>query len=490
MLQPHVLMDKVYHMCTLLLPLTFFNIAECCIIYPVSLCPDFSSELISVLARSQPILYFNNIELLCRARSWDTWSSTAVKSLTRIYVLLHPPYSDSDDVVQLLQRLELEQPTERERKQQEEWQLCKAALSAYASWAKAYTKLLKAYAQSPRYTPESAEAASAGPYLDLFKLLKDAPTLLPWVSSSSSPSCVNSKQMQLLLLLWRARVVVVTAEHLGLRSAAAQAAAVGGRGGGRASSMTGGGSRGSGSSSSGGGGSGAPPDFLEQMGCDFLEQMGCGSSGSSSSMPVLGRSSDIIIEEVSHVLRGGINMSAGLLVVASHYHAVLRWHKSTCTAGAEAKPAAAADAGDASGLRDDVDLKLSQRLLRLPTSLPEAVVKELDDISRAYPEEVLAGQQQAEGDSDSQQVVQLVQLLPEMLRVSELLLVEVPCTFGCSNPGCVDLSGSSEVKGSCKVCTGCNVVCYCSKECQNAHWKRHKELCKKLQAGPSGCAGK
>ena len=479
-----------------------------------------------MLAQDDPILYFNIIELLCRTRSWDTWGIPSVESVTGIYVLLHPRFSDPEQVTQLLQRLDLQQLTEQQKHQQQrkEWQICKAALSAYASWAKAYTKLLKAYSQSLRYTPETAGTASADPYLDLFKLLaENERTLLLWVASSSSPSCANSRELQLLLLLWRARVVVVTAEHLGLRSADAQAAAVGGRGGGTTSSMTGGSSGSSssagsiggpsalllqmsnsssmpgGGSSSSSGGSGAASDVLAQMACDLLEEMrceilaeqrGCGSSGSScssSSMPVLGRSSDLINGAISHASRVGGNAVAGLLIVASHYHAVRRWHKLTHAAGTEAKPAPAGIAGDASRLRDDADSNLSKRLLRLPDSLPPAVVGQLDHISSTYTAEVLARQQQAEEDSISQQQVELLQ---KMLRVSELLLAEVPCTLGCSNPGCVDLSGSSEEKVSSRVCSGCKVVCYCSKECQNAHWKRHKGLCKKLGAGPSGCAGK
>ena len=45
----------------------------------------------------------------------------------------------------------------------------------------------------------------------------------------------------------------------------------------------------------------------------------------------------------------------------------------------------------------------------------------------------------------------------------------------------MNLEGESEVGLAKKVCTGCQVVHYCSRACQLAHWKVHKELCKKLQ---------
>jgi MYND finger len=31
-------------------------------------------------------------------------------------------------------------------------------------------------------------------------------------------------------------------------------------------------------------------------------------------------------------------------------------------------------------------------------------------------------------------------------------------------------------------CSACRLVCYCSKECQLAHWKEHKKPCKEVRA--------
>jgi hypothetical protein len=35
-----------------------------------------------------------------------------------------------------------------------------------------------------------------------------------------------------------------------------------------------------------------------------------------------------------------------------------------------------------------------------------------------------------------------------------------------------------------KKCASCQGVRYCSTQCQKAHWKQHKELCKELSEGP------
>ena len=43
--------------------------------------------------------------------------------------------------------------------------------------------------------------------------------------------------------------------------------------------------------------------------------------------------------------------------------------------------------------------------------------------------------------------------------------------------------GAVETKrGTYKMCSACNSVHYCSKECQKAHWKGHKAVCKQLRA--------
>ncbi|TEB22400.1 hypothetical protein FA13DRAFT_1741056 [Coprinellus micaceus] len=56
------------------------------------------------------------------------------------------------------------------------------------------------------------------------------------------------------------------------------------------------------------------------------------------------------------------------------------------------------------------------------------------------------------------------------LKPTHPLIVSLPCASIVSHTPC-------EKPGT-KVCTGCRLVSYCSRECQSAHWKRHKLHCK------------
>ena len=145
-------------------------------------------------------------------------------------------------------------------------------------------------------------------------------------------------------------------------------------------------------------------------------------------------------------------------------------------AGAEVAQAAAAPT-----------VELHARLANLPQEkLPTAVVDQVKLINNRrwsmsfdLPTGVDLGAAGAFFEGLSQ--VQQQQFFGDFLQLSQLLLVEVPMSLGCSNPGCVGLAGQSEVAVSNKACTGCKVVYYCSRGCQVDHWKVHRRLCKGLQ---------
>lgn len=61
------------------------------------------------------------------------------------------------------------------------------------------------------------------------------------------------------------------------------------------------------------------------------------------------------------------------------------------------------------------------------------------------------------------------------------VLAEIPVSFCCNDPTCVNLCMLSEyqlVSGRACVCGGCKVARYCSRECQQKHKRQHKLVCK------------
>ena len=122
--------------------------------------------------------------------------------------------------------------------------------------------------------------------------------------------------------------------------------------------------------------------------------------------------------------------------------------------------------------------------------LPEAVIDQLDHLSSLYgppgleegdlltPEHV---RMIVERLADEVPVEDQLDMLHDWMLLCEVLLVEVACPLGCSNPGCVDLGGESEVREAHKACAACKVVYYCSRRCQVDHWKAgHGKICGRL----------
>ena len=153
---------------------------------------------------------------------------------------------------------------------------------------------------------------------------------------------------------------------------------------------------------------------------------------------------------------------------------------STTTGQSSGAGAAAASPAAAAAESAAAAAKLPKRLSKLPQQgLPPAVVEYLEHIKRQCPSDYLEFKVTAKSRSTS--CADLLLRVQDVVPLSSLLLLEVPLPLGCSNSHCTSLVGPSEVTAASKACSGCKVVRYCSRACQVAHWKEHKELCKRLQ---------
>ena len=503
-------------------------------------CPN---ELVSLLAKPGPHGYFNLLELLCRMPPWDNWGlddssillrqDDAFRVLHILYLLLHLAVMD-------LKGAALAQADQDKQEQQEQqrpwWQLWKAAASTYATWAKAYTKALRAVARGTAAGTKQSAAGKAettaavgtvggaaveegaaqeavagkGPaggaaagggsnhhsemLMGLVDVLIKVPALVGWAVNSAAAATADRVRLELLLLLWRARLVAATAAHL----VTGPAAASGMLGTGAIKLKTG---STEGTNRVGNNGS-SSSTFIERFSFSTsVDQEGFGSSSSSGSKteeegvgasPIApSRAGQAVTDPCSsgmegHALERLSGLDAALKVALAFYDEVQAW--THCAAEvAAAAPTAGVVPSSLETLGNDERL-LSQRLMHVPTSLPPSVASHMEHIHKNYIDKMRdMVEEQLAGESREWKL----QLLRELLHLAHLLQAEVPCTVGCSNPACVDLNGASEVKVSCKACTCCKVVYYCSRECQVAHWKVHKGICKKLSgSNPGGSESK
>ena len=503
-----------------------------------------STELVSLLAKPDPLGYFHLLELLCRMAPWDNWGQDDATRQDDSFRLLHILYLSLHLEVMELKGAAIAQADQDKQQQQQQrpwWQLWKAAASTYASWIKAYTKTLRAVARGTAAagiehsaagegeTAAAALAAVGGPAAEeraaqgeaagkgaaggagtgwvinhhsemlmglVIELIKP-PALVGWAVSSQAVAATVRVRLELLLLLWRARLVAATAEHLVTGSAAA-AAASGMVGRGKPHLKTGStegtnimGNSGSSSSSSTSIRCFSSSTSVDQAG------FGSGSRGGSkveeegvgTSPVVPSRAGQAVPDPGSSAIEGDAlerlsGMDAALKLALAFYDEVQVWAKSAAEVAAAALAAGKiAAVASATAPLDNDERLLSQRLVHVPTSLPPSVASHVEHMRSSYIEKMRNMGREYLARQSRQGKLQLLQ---DLLRLAQLLLVEVPCTIGCSNPAYVDRRGVFEVKVSCKACTGCKVVYYCSRECQVAHWKVHKGICKKLWGSGPG----
>jgi hypothetical protein len=83
-------------------------------------------------------------------------------------------------------------------------------------------------------------------------------------------------------------------------------------------------------------------------------------------------------------------------------------------------------------------------------------------------------------DSAEQHKERLEGLMNSVKFMCWALAAAVPLPEVCNNPSCRSLVGVSEAAAAVKACGGCG-ACYCSRECQEAHWAVHRKACRRLR---------
>ena len=517
---------------------------------PASSCPGTSGELLTQLAAACPLSYYNLIELSCRGGR---------------------AYGQPKLVATTATKLQLAELLVGQGHQQllPSWSHYKAYTAATASWVKTYAAVLQAV------TPALAAAGGGGRVWDqttrapvgkgmtsdvdglTLSLMSHQQWLLTEISQLQmlpvgaarmlfsfaglhfeldSEHSHTPATIQLLLLVWLARAVAVTAKLLlGVAGVC--------RKGNSSSRAAGGGSRAGSSSSSGMEGGGVGSSSRSGHGPDLAAAVK--KAGVAKSLLALRGTHHPDIGSSNRTTTQAETTARVLSIALLQYQALVLWHRHVCKAAAAGvdgdtltkcgascndppNAPAAAGSGPASnraptsaasrakgcGMPDvtsnlaaaaaaaETSTRLEpaakeckaaacttassapapgsaavpRRIAKLPQhGLPSAVVSQLDFINSSWPHKVLSGEQQTFGEQEVEQ------LLQDLLLLGQLLMEEVPSPIGCNNPGCGDLRGLSELTASCKTCTGCGVVKYCSRACQVGHWKAHKDMCKKLQ---------
>ena len=459
------------------------------------------------LASCDPLAYFHVVEASCRVASntvaWDSSGNSSSSNRSKAKLI---PMNDDGTLSEYISYMFLHSTMLRlpallaapDSTQQllTSWQHYKAYIAAWASWVKAWVKLLV----------EGCAGRDEDFLSDTLLLMNDAlGWLLVDVNQLHTPDTERTTRfspvmragnevpltlagIQLVLLLWVARCI----------AAAKRMLPAAGRAGAEGSSSSGGRSSNGGSSSSSGGTVWArrqqqpadpltvglpPPNALAAAGvmywcCLFLWQEAARECFSDDRVGFIFEIDSAGNARVLSTYTNAAGAKAAAAAALGTEHAAAG--SSDMTRNTDSGTAAAASAEE----------QLSKRLMLLPREcLTPAVRTQMTAVSRltSFPYGV------AQVDEIGVFVgglseAQLGDLLVEVVKLSELMLAEVPCTMGCSNPLCTNLSGVSEMevkagsrKTVLKACTACNVVWYCSRECQVGHWKVHQPLCKRLQ---------
>jgi hypothetical protein len=87
-------------------------------------------------------------------------------------------------------------------------------------------------------------------------------------------------------------------------------------------------------------------------------------------------------------------------------------------------------------------------------------------------------------DKDAHQAAQLFEGVVELFKA---LAAAALLPVVCNNPSCESLASVSEAAAAGKLCAGCRCR-YCSAACQQADWRRHKHVCRRMAAAGEVCS--
>jgi hypothetical protein len=73
-------------------------------------------------------------------------------------------------------------------------------------------------------------------------------------------------------------------------------------------------------------------------------------------------------------------------------------------------------------------------------------------------------------------------VLEALLGFCQVATAAVPLPEVCNNPSCRCCDGLSEAAAAVKACGACGTR-YCSRQCQEAHWRQNRAACKRLHVG-------
>ena len=403
------------------------------------------------VAPADPTTYFSIIDLLCRSEP----DLNTVRLVALVLLPVQGLLEDGKAVQRGGSSLDQQQ---QQQHMLARWEQYKAMPSAIASFVKAYEVVL----------PEVSAAAAEGQVEDAKELISCCSCLVNWVTQGVVPNgagpsgmghtpaedaCqgaskhVVSYSAHQGLVLWLSRLVVALGQQLLGKTPAAPI---------------------NGSSSS-----------------SMIGHISTVSSCSSSSSPPIS----------SSITEGGPGSTDPLPPVIVHLQqlvlsvAIQLWsHVDVCFAGGSDSssctgvPTAAAASGGGGGGSSSSGTEPSVSAGPQP-ALPDVVSKQPQYIKQQWqlqdsegPNQPCSQLLEVPADASDQQ-----ELLADLLHGFEQLLQEVPLPFGCSNLGCRNLAGLSEVAAASKGCSWCRQVRYCSTECQMAHLEQHRGLCRRLR---------